>query len=285
MRKNTPDFFIIGSAKSGTTWLLESLNYHPDVMCFNELQIMTQIKNGIASLLNTVNSITSDLASTSFMEFQYYTPQFNHKDVDSLVAKVWERVIHTCPKNATIYGEKCPSYADNLEELVLTYPEASYIHIVRDPRDVGISWYYHVLREKRFRDESDNNYGGDLTRPLIFDRPQDSIIMDSITQWKRQQSTVESMKIRFPEKFYTVKYENMSPRKLDEIFKFIGAHSDVDICNQIFELTDIRNKPKTENSFFKFGKSGNWHSLDTELIKYMHSVIGDWLEKYNYPRL
>lgn len=282
MRKNAPDFFIIGSAKSGTTWLLESVNYHPDVMCFNEIQIMTQIKQGFANLLSTVNSVTSDLASTSFLEYNYYTPKFDHSDVDALVAKTWERIIHTCPKDATIYGEKCPSYGDNLEEIVSMYPDAKYIHIIRDPRDVAISWYHHVHRERRFREANENNYGGDLTKPLVFDRSQDSIMMDSITLWKRQQSTTETMKLRFPDKFHTCKYEEFTPATLNEIFNFIGAPTNEDICNRIFEVTDVNTRPKLEDTFFRHGKSGNWYDLSTEMKSYMHAAIGDWLERYGY---
>jgi hypothetical protein len=59
--------------------------------------------------------------------------------VDGLFTTYRDR---TCP-GATHFVEKSPSHTAHLEHLATVYPDAWYVHIVRDGRDVVRSWLEH----------------------------------------------------------------------------------------------------------------------------------------------
>jgi len=293
IRPEVPDFFVIGNMKSGTTWLMECLNLHPETFCFNEIMLLDRVRDDVAKTLQHINAQYLQQHQTSFMEFDYPDLQFDHSDVDTLIGTLWKIAINKVPKDAKFYGEKSPAYAKHLPSIVKEYPNAKYVHIVRDPRDCAISYWYHHLREWEIYRNSQWYRGSSqhLPQQLVetehrFEREQAGLILDTISYWKRDQTTVEMMKKRFPKKFYTIRYEDMKdPVKLKEMYKFLGCENLDDLLiDNIIDQTKVESKVKAPNSFFKFGKSGNWDELDTELKDFMNKACEDWLVKYGYDK-
>jgi hypothetical protein len=291
VKPEVPDFFVIGNVKSGTTWLMECLNLHPETYCFNEINILDRVRDELARTMQQVNAAYLQQHQTSFQEFDYYDLQFEHEDVDALVGTLWKIAINKVPKDARFYGEKSPAYCKHLPEIVKQYPQTKYVHIVRDPRDVAISYWYHHLREWELYRTSQWYRGSSqhLPNQLIetehrFEREQAGLILDMISYWKRDQTTIEMMKRRFPKKFHTIRYEDMKDTKeLEKVFKFIGCENTNELLlENILNQTSVDNRPKAPNSFFKFGKSKNWEELDGELVDFMNRACSDWLEKYGY---
>lgn len=282
-RQDQPDFFIIGNQKSGTTWLMELMNYHPEFVCWNELMIMTLVRDGVARLFNNVNGTVKEGHMSTFQEFHYPDPEFTHADIDDVLAVIWKNLIRDCPKDAKFYGEKSPDYITVLDDLVRYYPKAKFIHLVRDPRDVAVSFLHHFRREEHFYEKGmAAGLSPDLKRFSVKNRATEGILLDAITNWKSNHSLIETMKTRFPEKFFTIRYEDFDAKHLNEMFEWLGGRTSEELCQRLLEATDVNSRPKSEYSFFTFGKSGNWHDLDDNIKKYMHSVLGAWLETYKY---
>lgn len=291
IRPEMPDYFVIGNAKSGTTWLMECLNLHPETYCFNEIQMHDKVQKDISQLLQHLNVCYMQQHQTTFHEFNYFDLQFGHEDVDTLVATLWKIAINKVPKDAKFYGEKCPTYGKHLPTLMKQYPNAKFLHIVRDPRDVAISYWYHHLREWNIYKESKFYRGSSqyLPQQLVetehrVEREQASVVMDMITWWKRDQTTIESMKKRFPKRIHTIRYEDMKDQeKVLGVFKFLGCEKLAEnLISNVIKMTDVESKPKSTNTFFKFGKSRNWDELDPDIIEYMHKQTKEWLPVYGY---
>lgn len=284
MKRYSPDFFVIGTVKSGTTWLMECLNYHPEVACFNEIMLLSLLRDGLGRLFNNVNKITADGANTTFCEFNYPKPEFIHDDIGDIISVLWKNLIERIDKDAKIFGEKSPDYIPLLDDIVQWYPNVKFIHIVRDPKDVALSYYYHCIREEKYYDDGIISKPKDLTRPLKRARGKESLILDAITIWKSDQNIISTMKRRFPDKFVTIRYEDMkNPETLNKVYSFLGARSSIELCNCVLEATDINDRPKAKNSFFKFGKSKNWKEhMDKELIDYVNSLLGGIEKNFGY---
>lgn len=285
MKKISPDFFVIGTMKSGTTWMMECLNYHPQVACFNEIMVLTLLRDGFGQILNNVNKQIIDGSNTTFNEFNYPVPEFTHSDVGDIISVIWNNLLKKVDKEVKVFGEKSPDYINSIEDIVQWYPDAKFIYIVRDPKDVALSYYHHCRREEKYYDQGIIQQVKDLRIPLKRERGKESLILDAITLWKSDQTIISTMKKRFPKRFITVKYEDMkNPETLNKVYSFIGAKSSIELSNCVLEATDINERPRSEeNSFFTFGKSGNWKEhMDNDMINYVNSLLNGFQHQFGY---
>ena len=125
-----PMIFNVGSRRSGTYWLQRIVCAHPDVA---EVPSETHLfSHGIAPLLE---------------RFQYEDP--SAPDVGLVYAKRDEVIGHLRALCDTVFGgfregrasvaERTPLHVNHLPLIHEVYPEARFIHIIRDGRDVARS--------------------------------------------------------------------------------------------------------------------------------------------------
>jgi len=110
--------FIIGAARSGTTMLGEILEHHPDVAYWLEPKYIWRYGNAAA-----VNDIRR--ASEANDRIKRY------------IRKRFARFVKK--KGAIRFVEKTPSNVFRIPFIDAVFPEARYIHILRDGRDVILS--------------------------------------------------------------------------------------------------------------------------------------------------
>jgi hypothetical protein len=140
-------FFIIASARSGTTFLRLTLNAHPEVAVPPESRFITELYRGEAEVDR--DPFLHDLS--------------NHKrfkawglSVDAVAAEIGDRVrlpyseaiaaayrAYARKEGKSRWGDKTPRYIQNIPLLVELFPDARFIHLVRDGRNVALS-YSHV---------------------------------------------------------------------------------------------------------------------------------------------
>src|SRR5262245_59414354 len=124
--------FIIGAARSGTTWLQAMLGSHPYVCTFGELQLYEfytapwveawkrQVEFGSFNGLSTVWS-EEDL---------YYFCEFRDK--------IYSKVLYS-KSSSIIILEKHPGNSLYVEHINKLVPNTKFIHLIRDGRDVVVS--------------------------------------------------------------------------------------------------------------------------------------------------
>lgn len=148
--------FIIGTGRCGTTMLAQMLNSHSMIYVPGELQILFEYsnngsrlheifkdnKNGRFAPKDFVDLIEARCPHKfheyfdyrSFFEKQQYPIRSLKKLVNDLYSEIAES------KHKKIFIEQTPWYGQRIDILNELFPDAKYIHIVRDGRDVAISF-------------------------------------------------------------------------------------------------------------------------------------------------
>jgi len=110
-------FFIIGAPRSGTHLLAKSINYNVDCISINEVNTFWQ--------QYAVNN--TDFCPNS---------KFSEKEIKKIRKKYITRFI---PDQKAIVIEKTAANSVRINFLKKVFPEAKFIHIIRDGRDVAVS--------------------------------------------------------------------------------------------------------------------------------------------------
>lgn len=271
--KRSPDFFVVGTPNSGTTWMMDILNTHPHIACYNEFGTMDKLKDGLAELFGEITAKQLKDKQKIFQEFDYPQPSFAKEDIDETIKLIWNNLIERTPY-AKYVGERTNKNMNNLYDMIKIFPKTKIIHVVRDPRDVAYSWFQHRVREFNL---------GQNDVP-----PNDSVVyVDAITQWRKDQLEISAIKKSFSDNFITIRYEEMNDaEEVNRVFEFLGAPNSVEFTQECIEKNHFSKKRKMEHTFFATARSGHYEdAFDDEFIEYANSLLSvpvDLLKKYNY---
>jgi hypothetical protein len=148
--------FIIGTGRCGTTMLAQMLNSHSQVCVPPELQILFEYSNNGARLHEIfLENKNKSYCSNDFVELirkrcphkfqEYYDyksffekQQYPILNLKELVNNLYSEI--AASKHKEIFIEQTPWYGQRIDILNELFPDAPYIHIVRDGRDVAISF-------------------------------------------------------------------------------------------------------------------------------------------------
>lgn len=187
---NKKPFFIIGSGRSGNTLLRRILNSHSDIFIPPETYILGEIINDYI----TLNGLKWEkLVGVVYSKFEYH-PQFNTFNMGSLYPLVQEmtnlpekdRALDILIDNFYKYyakkhhiqkpfwGDKTPLNTFHLNKIDLVFPDAKYIHLIRNPYDCIYSyvnsgiyldyniaaqrWIHSIKKARTFGKKRKNNY-------------------------------------------------------------------------------------------------------------------------------
>lgn len=139
-----PPFFVVGSARSGTTMLRLILNSHPEVAVPPESRLVIELWPPSGEV--RVEDYLAQLGA--HRQFQAW-----HLDVADIrpLFEGAERVSYRRAIEATYvaftrahgksrWGDKTPRYVENITRLNELFPEALFVHLVRDGRNVALSY-------------------------------------------------------------------------------------------------------------------------------------------------
>ena len=137
-------FFIVGSARSGTTLLRLMLNAHPQVAVPPESRFICEFWTGARDV--DVSDYLTKLASHKryqMWDLPVHTVRTEMGDRDRIsyaeaidaTFTAWARV-HGKPR----WGDKTPRYVECMPLILDLFPDAAFIHLIRDGRDVALSY-------------------------------------------------------------------------------------------------------------------------------------------------
>jgi hypothetical protein len=144
-----PPVFIIGSPRSGTTFLRNVLNRHPSLAICDETRFFADIYRrrylfgSLENIKNRQRLVDEYLSTARVRRFGVDTRGLKEKllcqatSYPALFTGILEYYTESQGKKRS--GEKTPHHAFYAGTLCQWYPGAAIIHMVRDPRDVVAS--------------------------------------------------------------------------------------------------------------------------------------------------
>lgn len=149
-------FFIIGSGRSGTSLLRSVLYRHEDIDIPPETQgrvpncIKKYIRYSGADWEDLVNIVVGEFTSFETFELWEIDPEivrwklYKAKKTDRTLYKILDTLfrehIAVHKPGATLWGDKSPFNTLRLKWIDRAFPKAKYIHMIRDGRDVALSY-------------------------------------------------------------------------------------------------------------------------------------------------
>jgi hypothetical protein len=260
--------FIIGAARSGTTWLQAMIGAHPSVCTFGELQLYEFYTTPwVAAWKRQVEFSDFNGLPTLWSEDELY--HFLREFLD----RIYSQVLYTKPE-ATFILDKHPGNSFYIEHIDKLLPNVKFIHMIRDGRDVAVSAL-----------AASQSWGG-LWAPKN--------IQSTASLWKASVLGAKHAQ-RYEGRYLEVKYEDFFANgvgTLKEVFEFIGAPVDFEEVVSIFHSHQFErmkqrgtgtNQYTLPETFFRKGQVGDWRSALTPTQRYIfHEVAGELLRELGY---
>lgn len=123
--------FLVGAPRSGTTWLHQLLAVHPQISTSGESHLFCEGLDRLFANHADTDAHMNLSTWVSRAELLGLTRRF----VDSLFTTVRDRV----RPEATHVLDKTPNHHPHAALLAEVYPDASFVHIIRDGRDMASS--------------------------------------------------------------------------------------------------------------------------------------------------
>ena len=140
-----PPVFVVGCGRSGSTLLRLMLDAHPDLAVPGESHFIPELRRRFP------DPVEPDTVTAALLR----TPHFRHWSVAETT--VWERVraldhptfaglveaaflANADEHGARRWGDKTPAYVRSIPLLHGLWPDARFVHLIRDGRDVALSY-------------------------------------------------------------------------------------------------------------------------------------------------
>jgi hypothetical protein len=190
---------FVGSGRSGTTMFGLIFDSHPDLVVTHEAHFVAGLAVDYPALLRP-----GGFDRRTFMEGLQANANFRRLDL--AMSEVEEKLSRSKPDNfsdavravfevfahregKTLYGDKTPGYVNHLDLLARLFPEAKFIHIIRDGRDVALAyverpeWGPRTIAEAamywRSRVERGRESGARLGADRYYEVRYESLIADA----------------------------------------------------------------------------------------------------------
>ncbi|HJN06527.1 MAG TPA: sulfotransferase [Bacteroidales bacterium] len=255
---NIPIFFIVGRPRSGTTLLRTLFDAHPNVNFPPECQFIVNLYPKYGKKTNwtekDILSFYNDLINQWLFDTWTIDPDKlkktllsykGHNTYGTICKVVYMQYISLFEKEKLLtIGDKNPGYAIYTKLLLKIFPEAKFIHIIRDYRDNFVS-----------------------IKNVDFELPIPSLV---VQKWKYFFKKFNKDGAERPDTYYVIKYEDLvkDPEiQLEKLCKFIGAEYKASVFN-------FHNKKDEILKTYPPGYIQNYHS---SLMKKINtSKIGVW---------
>lgn len=234
----TPPIFIIGTARSGTTWAYDILTAHPQVAGVFESWMFTQ-ENGLAPLFSSAHWPPKPSGLGYLL---------GRDDVLAAVRQLAAQMMsHAIKPEHRFLVEKSPSHAFTLPIIAELFPGARFIHVIRDGRDVCVSVKAAV---NSWMPSWKSSFGRSL--------------YTAARNWHFTIRRARRDALPFAAQVLEIRYEAMRVDPMAayrQLFDFCTIPYDETLLQEIHRKTDFDTNYKNDRTGFRRGgRVGDWHS-------------------------
>ncbi len=277
---NKPKLFVSGYAKSGTTWLQLLLDAHPQIACKGEGHIADVLARELEAAITRYSNFVDAKNKTIFKEIEGF-PKPQGKDLKLMVrfaASIMFAKFGADPA-VQIVGEKTPDTVGYLPQMADTFPEARFMFIHRDGRDVLTSLLIHNERT-----------GGAAT---TGERSLEEFAHDFGQDWARVVDTAQAFVADDPVRGFELRYEDLLVRPADtlcSIYRWLGVSADEGVVDDAIKAASFETLSggrqigeEDAASHFRKGGAGHWKSdLAPEALRGFTAGAGAALGRLGY---
>jgi hypothetical protein len=316
----TPVFFVTGLGKSGTSWLMRTLDAHPEILCKGEGRFFAADwrranfdPEGTRALASSLYYALLDSEYLRlWVERSVWAREGDaarHLDNLTRIATEHFLVGQLRKTNKKIVGDKSPLLnADFIEEVSRIYPEARVIHIIRDGRDQAVSMLHHVWNRSTDQGGVQTLKPGEFERREVYRKDPQKLLQtgEGMFTEERLRGAARSWNARVGKtaqdgpallgpNYTEVRYEDLLERPNEEVGRlaaFLGADTREKAVQQAvgsasFEKLSkgrVRGQEDT-SSFYRKGVAGDWNNYFTERDKEIYKEeAGELLIRLGYER-
>ena len=271
--------FVVGCPRSGTTWVQLLLSHHPAVATAPETQIFAYYLEPMrrqwahelegAHRAQGAAGLSRLLSEAEFEELCRVNAQY-----------VFDRIAAR-NADAAVVVEKSPKHALQADFIQKLFPDAYFLHVVRDPRDTAVS----LLAASR-------SWGANWAPHNIIEAGR---------MWRDHVLSARRAGAR-SDRFLEVRYEELiadGVGRLEAIHRWLGLPTDRSQCEMAVAACDFNKLKQAQNTrelplpgdrspteFFRSGSAGTGLSeLPRRQLALLEHVCGGLMEELGYPRV
>lgn len=206
--KPRPPFFIVGCVRSGTTMLRDMLRLHPNLDCPEETHFYRPSEPfGTPAYKRWVThnkTLAKHRAMDGISEAEFAEIVAVSRTRSDLHARYMDLFLSRRPSMATRWFDKTPQNVYGAAMIAREFPQASFVHIVRNPWDVISS-----LR---------------IGKVVKVEE-----VVGACSYWREAVEIVDTLKRAYPTRVHELRYEdlvNAPGRELQRLLAFLGEPYD-----------------------------------------------------------
>jgi len=240
--------FIVGTPRSGTTWLQRLLVSHSDILGGKESAFFI----GFQGAFNNILQKNEKRRESLLLEY------WQEAALKEKMHDLWMETFSGFVKEGVgdVFCEKSPSHALHIEAVNMILPAAKIIHIIRDSRSTTASM---LAASKGW-----GKYWAPKTAK------------DAAISWYLHVSKARKSGVKLgPERYMEVFYEDLkdeTPKQLERIFDFVGVEYDSQLIQNIVAeqkfnqqkkiggtpFSNLGGNTQEPEGFFRKGQACSW---------------------------